>query len=254
MGSESPKNGTIVEPDFRPVAVAAATAFLILLALRGKAYYIAPIYPILIAAGAAGIDAWSTRISPRRPTKVLAVVAAVVALYGMIGLPFGLPVLAPVEMSAVSVQLGQTHRSNQGDVIPLPQDFADMLGWEDLATKTARVWRELPPADTANAIILGTNYGRAGALDLLGREQGLPPAISPVGSYWFFGPGNKRGDVAVVPAQNADELQKFYSECTEKARTSNPWGVSEEQSVRIYVCRGAKSSIQDLWPSFAGRN
>lgn len=240
--------------DYRSVAVATVTAFLILLVMRGKAYYIAPIYPILIAAGAAALDEFSVRISAKRPTKVLAVVAAIVALYGMIGLPFDLPLLAPVEMSAVSEQLGKTNRSNRGELMPLPQDYADMLGWSELATKTARVWSELPAADTANAVIIGTNYGRAGALDLLGREMGLPPAISATGSYWFFGPGTRSGDVAVVPADGVEDLQKFYRECTEKARTNNPWGVPEEQSVRIYVCRGALRSIQDVWPSLAGRN
>lgn len=251
-GSDPPKNGT--SPDFRPVAVATATAFVILLLMRGKAYYIAPIYPILIAAGAAAIDAFSMRVSPKRPTKVLAVVAAIVALYGMIGLPFGLPLLAPVEMSAVSRQLGQQQRNNQGVTIPLPQDYADMLGWEDLASRTARVWNALPPADTANAIVIGTNYGRAGALDLLGRELGLPPVISAAGSYWFFGPGTKTGAVAVVPANNIQDPLKFYAQCQEGARTNNPWGVEEEKSVRIYVCRGPKASIQQVWPSLAGQN
>ncbi|MEO7359609.1 MAG: glycosyltransferase family 39 protein [Gemmatimonadaceae bacterium] len=252
MGAEAQNKDT--PPDFRPVAFATATAFLILLLVRGKAYYIAPIYPILIAAGAAAIDEFAVRISPKRPTKVLAVVAAIVALYGMIGLPFGLPLLAPNEMSTVSRELGQQQRTNQRELIPLPQDYADMLGWPELAAKTARVWNALPPADTANAILIGTNYGRAGALDLIGRELGLPPAISAAGSYWFFGPGIKTGDVAVVPANNAEDLAPFYAECTERARTTNPWGVAEEQSVRIYVCRGAKASIQQVWPSLSGRN
>lgn len=240
--------------NYQPVAVAAGTAFLILLLMRGKAYYIAPIYPILMAGGAAGLDALSYTLSPKRPTKVLAVVAAIVALYGMISLPFGIPVLAPNEMSAVASGLGQKQYTNRGEPIALPQDYADMLGWQELATRTARVWNALPPADTANAILIGTNYGRAGALDLFGPELGLPPAISAAGSYWFFGPGTKTGDVAVAPANRADDLLKFYETCTERARTTNPWGVEEEQSVRIYVCRGAKGTIQQAWPSLSGRN
>ena len=241
-------------PDYRPVAVVAGTAFLILLAMRGKAYYVAPIYPVLAAGGAAALDRISVRIAPKRPTKVLAVVGAIVALYGLLGLPFGLPLLAPHEMSLVSAQLGKTNRNNQGEVIPLPQDYADMLGWPELAIATARVWRALPPADTANAILIGTNYGRAGALDLLGRELGLPPSISPVGSYWFFGPGTKSGAVAVVPTDDPASLKNFYSDCKSMATTYNPWGVAEERSVQVYVCRGARATIQEVWPSLAGRN
>ena len=173
-------------PDYRPIAVVTATAFLILFALRGKAYYIAPVYPVLVAAGAAGLDALSVRIAPSRPTKVLAVAAAAVALYGMVTLPFGLPLLAPPEMSQVSELLGAQNRSNTGDALSLPQDYADMLGWPELAQMTALVWHALPPSDTANAVLIGTNYGRAGALDLFGGELGLPSTISAAGVVLVF--------------------------------------------------------------------
>jgi len=250
----TPTSLTATTPNYRPIAVATATAFLILLFMRGKAYYIAPIYPILTAAGAAALDRIALRIAPKRPSKVLAVAAAMVALYGMVTLPFGLPLLVPAEMARVSEMLDARNESNVGEQLALPQDYADMLGWRELATMTATVWHALSPADTANAILVGTNYGRAGALDLYGPDLGLPPAISATGSYWFFGPGNKSGDVAVVPANDADDLKKFWRECTEAVRTTNPWGVPEEQTVHIYVCRGALRSIQDAWPTLAGQH
>ena len=246
-----PESGS---PDYRPLVVVTATAFLILLAMRGKAYYIAPIYPILTAAGAAALDRLSVRIAPARPTKVLAVAAAAVALYGMFTLPFGLPLLAPPDMAQVSELLGEPNKSNTGEALRLPQDYADMLGWPELANMTSLVWRALPPADTANAILIGTNYGRAGALDLFGPELGLPPAVSAAGSYWFLGPGTKSGSVAVVPTNDPDALKKYYSDCRPQAQTNNPWGVPEERSVQVYVCRGAKGTIQSVWPSLAGQN
>ncbi|MGV3709243.1 MAG: ArnT family glycosyltransferase [Gemmatimonas sp.] len=243
-----------LRPDYRPVAVIPASAFVILLVMRGKSYYIAPIYPILTAAGAAALDAFSARISPKRPSKVLAVAAAAVALYGMVTLPFGLPVLAPQEMLGVSRVLGQANKTNTGESIALPQDYADMLGWQRLVDVTARAWNSLPPADTADAVLIGTNYGRAGALDLLGPELGLPPSVSPAGSYWFWGPGKKSGAVAVIPTDDPEAIRKMYSECKLHGQTANPWGVAEEQSVQVYVCRGARMTIQDVWPSLAGRN
>jgi hypothetical protein len=241
-------------PDYRPIAVICGTAFLILFLMRGKSYYIAPVYPILTAAGAAALDAFSARISPKRPTKVLAVAAAAVALYGMLTLPFGLPVLAPQEMMSVSRVLGQANKTNTGESIALPQDYADMLGWQRLVDVTARAWNSLPPADTADAILIGTNYGRAGALDLLGEEQGLPHTVSPAGSYWFWGPGKKSGRVAVIPTDDPETIRKMYSECKLHGQTANPWGVAEEQSVQVYVCRGARTTIQEVWPGLAGRN
>ncbi|MEP6765762.1 MAG: glycosyltransferase family 39 protein [Gemmatimonadaceae bacterium] len=249
-------NFNAVACDWRPIAISTITPFVLLLIMRGKAYYIGPIYPILMAAGAAALNQYSHKLSPQRPTKVLAVAAAAVALFGMLTIPYGLPVLAPPDMQSFERAFGGKTgtTTNTGEEIALPQDYADMLGWTRLTETVARVWRTLPPTDTANAIIIATNYGRAGAIDLLGRSRGLPHAISPVGSYWFFGPGDKTGSTAVVVGDNPERLHRFYSEVTEVARTNNPWGVPEEQAVPIYVCRGAKRSIAEVWPSFAGQN
>lgn len=241
---------------WRPIAIATATAFLLLLFLHGKSYYIGPIYPMLVALGATAVDAWSVRISPKRPSKVLASVAAVVALYGMVTLPFGLPLLAPNEMVEYTRAIGGDFATvtNTGERLKLPQDYADMIGWDKLAETVAAVWSTLPPADAEKAVLIGTNYGRAGALDLLGRPLGLPPAISTAGTYWFFGPGDKRGDVAVVAADDDSALKQFFREVKEVARTNNPWGVTEEQTVRIFVCRDPVRSLAEIWPSFAGQN
>ena len=241
---------------WRPIAIATGTAFLLLLFMRGKAYYIGPIYPVLAAAGAAALDRLGERIAPRRPTKVLAVAAAAVALYGIASLPFGLPLLAPTEMVEFTKAVGgeSATRTNTGERLALPQDYADMIGWESLTQTVVRVWNSLPPSDRAQAVLIASNYGRAGALDLLGRSQGLPPAISPAGSYWFVGPGDKRGDVAGVVADNALKLHQVFREVTEVAQTNNPWGVAEEQRVKVYICRGAIRSLAEVWPSLAGQN
>jgi hypothetical protein len=228
----------------------------LLLLLRGKAYYIGPIYPVLAAAGAACLDRLGEVLAPKRPTKVLALVAAIVAVYGVATLPFGLPLLAPNDMARFGELLGPASATttNTSEELALPQDYADMLGWSAMVDTVARVWRDLPPADTAGAVLLATSYGRAGALDFLGRTRGLPPAISPAGSYWFFGPGDRRGSVMVVVANDAEPLRKFFGDITEVARTSNAWGVPEEQTVRVYVCRQPLQSLASAWPTLAGQN
>jgi hypothetical protein len=242
--------------DWRPIGIATSVAFLLLLALRGKSYYAGPIYPVLAAAGAAALDRISHTIAPRRPTKVLALAGAAVAVYGLATLPFGLPLLTPDQMVTISEAVAPrgANESNTGEQLSLPQDYADMTGWTEMVEAVARVWHQLPPADTANAVLIATNYGRAGALDFLGRKLGLPPVISPAGSYWFFGPGARRGDVAVIVADDAAPLRKFYAEVTEMARITNAWGVPEEQTVRVYVCRLPLHSLAEVWPTLAGQN
>ena len=83
-------------------------------------------------------------------------------------------------------------RTNTGEPGTLPQDYADMLGWEEQVAAVARVYHALPADQRARAVIVAGNYGEAGALDFYGPRYGLPPVVSAAGSYWFFGPGDRR--------------------------------------------------------------
>jgi hypothetical protein len=51
-----------------------------------------------------------------------------------------------------------------------------------------------------------------------------------------------------------EDLQKFYGTVTPAGRVLNDWGVPEEQDVSIYVGENPKATIQQVWPSLAGRN
>ena len=242
--------------DWRAPGIATSVAFLLVMAFRGKAYYIGPIYPVLAAAGTVCLDRIGALVAPKRPTKVLALAGAVIALYGLVTLPFGLPLLAPNDMVSVSELVAPrgANESNTGELLALPQDYADMTGWSAMVETVARAWRQLPAADTANAVIIATNYGRAGAIDFLGPKLGLPPAISPAGSYWFFGPGDRTATVALIVANDAAVLHTFYADVTEVARVDNAWGVPEEQTVRVFVCRQPLHTLREVWPTLAGQN
>jgi 4-amino-4-deoxy-L-arabinose transferase-like glycosyltransferase len=166
---------------YRIVGWTCVTIFLLLLIMRGKPYYVAPIYPALLAAGGVALEAASARA--RRVAVPLFVLLMLVA--GMAGLPFGLPIVPPEPMARYSAQLGLTSAitTNRGVVLPLPQDYADMLGWEAMVASVARHYHALPGEKRAQAVVVGSNYGEAGALDFYGPRYGLPRAVSTAGTY-----------------------------------------------------------------------
>jgi hypothetical protein len=43
------------------------------------------------------------------------------------------------------------------------------------------------------------------------------------------------------------DLQPLCGNVTEVARTSNPWGVEEEQEVPIHVCRDLRQAADVIW-------
>ncbi|MGI9079179.1 MAG: ArnT family glycosyltransferase [Gemmatimonadaceae bacterium] len=229
-------------------------AFLILLVLKGKPYYLGPVYPALFAAGGAAME----RIRhPRLRPAALWASAILIVSYGLLTLPIGLPILSPRgTMTAYTNAIGasEANRTNRGELEELPQDYADMLGWPEMVAAVAEVYRALPPEDRARAVIIAGNYGEAGAIDFYGPRLGLPNAISTAGTYWFFGPGSRPGEVAVTLGIEAADLESFFAEVTTARRFTYPGSVSEERNIPINVARRPYRTLQQLWPSLAGRN
>ena len=96
--------------------------------------------------------------------------------------------------------------------------------------------------------------GEAGALDFYGPGFGLPGVVSPVGSYWFFGPGERPGEVVVTLGVPADSLRRLFDSVETVASVGHPWAVEEEREVGINVGTGARATLQEIWPSLEGRN
>ncbi|HEU5049105.1 MAG TPA: glycosyltransferase family 39 protein [Gemmatimonadales bacterium] len=238
----------------RPVLIACAATFLLLLWLRGKAYYIGPVYPALLAAGAVQLEAVAT--GRRRLGAALwrGIPLVVILGFGAIAFPLAVPILPPAATARYAGAIGVTSTTNTGEPIALPQDYADMLGWEDQVAATKRAIDSLPARDRADLVVIGTNYGRAGAHDHLGAALGLPPAVAPMGSYWFFGPGPKPGRVALIIGGEREELTPFYRSVTPVARVTGEWRVPEERDVTLWIGRDPVRSLQEIWETFRGQN
>ena len=231
---------------FRPIAGAAITVLAILLLLHGKDYYFAAMHPLLIAAGAVALVGWSERRGWRWPVPAT---AAFLLVGGTVLLPLGAPILPRDALARYTAQLGMTRAvtTNRGTVLPLPQDFADMIGWEELASTTARVYHALPEADQRRAVVAGGNYGRAGALALFSARLGMPYPISRHGDFYNWGLPSRPVDILIITGGSVEEFQSVCEAVSEEARVLNPWGVDEEQDVPIILCRGLRRPLPELW-------
>jgi hypothetical protein len=240
---------------WRVVGLCCVIAFLIVMGLRGKAYYIGPIFPTLFAAGAVLAARLIARVNAPAPRYAAAIgTLALVGLWGPAVLPLSLPIYPPEETARFAAFTGRTPTTNRGVAIELPQDFADMLGWEEKVDRVAEVYHALPPHDRNDAVIIATNYGQAGAIDFYGPHLGLHGAHAPVGSYWFWGPGDKPGRVIIKVGGSDADLQGYCNTITLAARIDEPWAVPEERNLAIWVCRDPPATLQEVWPRFRGQN
>lgn len=225
-------------------------AFLIFLAammaLHAKMYYLAPVYPMMFAAGAVGIESATNRKrwNWARPALALAI-AAVSALY----LPLALPVLSVPSFLAYEHRMGiRPPRFEHNKPAVLPQIYADMFGWPEIAQRVAAFYRTLPPQEQRQTAIFANDYGEGGAIDFFGPRYGLPEAIGGHQNFWIWGPHNYTG-ASVIVLGESDE-RNMQQDCasysvigTAKVELSRP-----DEWEPIYYCRGFKWNLQTYWP------
>ncbi len=232
---------------FRAPAMACVTTFLLLGFMHGKPYYAGPVYPALMACGAV----WLEGLPRPELRRVFSWgIASLSALYFLLTFPLGLPVLPPGPMARYAARLGITAatQTNRGIQLPLPQDYADMLGWREKADAVALVYASLSHEEREQTVLYGRNYGQAGALDLYGRRMGLPPVVSLAGSFYLFGPGNRPGHVLILLGVEPDEMDDVRCASLEvAARVTNPWAVEEERDVPVLLCLDPSMTLQELW-------
>lgn len=232
---------------FRVLGWMYVAAFAVLVSQSSKAYYLAPAYPVLFAAGGTAIEAGLQRLRQGWLRPVLAGLCLLVVLIGgAIGLPVTLPIL-PVEsltryLQTLGIQPSAGERHEMGD---LPQHFADMHGWPEMVAEVARVYHSLPPEEQAKAGIFGQNYGEAGAIDILGRAHDLPPATSGHNNYFLWGP-QSTGDLWIVLGGDEEDNRQVCPRLEQAGTVRCDHCMPYEDDLPVWICRGV--DLQGLWP------
>ncbi|MEO6362063.1 MAG: glycosyltransferase family 39 protein [Caldimonas sp.] len=227
----------------RPLGVMfVAVLALLMLNDTSRASYLAPAFAPLFAAGACW---WEPRLSSRWRTVVIAglvVLGAAVA-------PLAMPTLPVDQYVRYAAALGEKPSTDEKkEVSDLPQFFADRFGWQAWADATTAAYLSLPEDERTQAVILTSNYGEAGAIDVL--TKGLPPAMSGHNNYWFWGPGTRRGDVviALLPSSSRADLERLF-EAVEVAGTIDCEHCMPYENHRpIFIGRHPRQTLATIWP------
>ena len=229
-------------------------AYLLLLAamiaLHGKDYYPADVYPYLFALGAVPIERWTQRARFLTRPAVLAMAAAA----GVWLLPFVLPVMSEAHFaqyrSRVLRSLGaQPAQSEHHAPSPLGQEYADMHGWPQLAHTVAEVYASLPAADRARVAIVASNYGEAAAIDFFGARYGLPPALSGHNQYFLWGTHGRSGDVLIDVGGDCGASAHLFRHAERAATFTAPYTMPYESDLPVMLCRGIKRPLATVWPA-----
>jgi len=155
---------------FRLLFWAYIFTMIIFVFLKAKAYYAIGLYPIFLAFGAVYLSkllqqGWKFSI------RYFAVAIILVFSYPLV--ETALPIYAPEKYAQFAQQNlpFSSHIWEDGKKYPISQDFADMLGWKELANKTDSVYNSL--ANKNNVLIICDNYGQAGAINYYTKINGV---------------------------------------------------------------------------------
>jgi hypothetical protein len=232
---------------FRWIGLTYVVLLAIMIHLFAKDYYVAPVYPVLFAAGAL---AWQDLFSgSRKSAWLLPAWCRVMVIVGAITLPMGIPVLPPYTWIRYTRALHMTSENTEtAKTGPLPQFYADRFGWQELVAEVARIYDSLSPADRAKVGIFCSNYGEAGAIDLFGPKYGLPPAISGHQNYYFWGPRGYSDEILIVVGESKSDVEKYCDSVEPVGEVDNPLAMPFENGP-IYLCRGGKVPLAAYWPN-----
>ncbi|HET9219687.1 MAG TPA: glycosyltransferase family 39 protein [Terriglobia bacterium] len=213
--------------------------------LKGKNYYVAPVYPMLFAAGGIAFESLPGRARQWMPLSY----ATAIVLAGAIMAPLSAPIL-PVEtylryQQASGIVPIQAENQETG---PLPQFFADEFGWEEMVKEAARVYNSLPAEERASTAIFANSYGQAGAIDYFGPKYGLPKAISNHQSYWLWGPREYTGDTVIVLGSDGTGDREHFESVEVAGRAQHPYSRRDEH-FDIFLCRKLNTGLRLLWPT-----
>jgi hypothetical protein len=215
------------------------------LALGAKVYYLAPIYPVLFAAGAASVE---SALGSFRPGLVAYPI--LLFLGGLAIAPEAFPLLPlPLFLKYESVLDFRGIKMEKHPEGRVPQHFADMLGWQNLVGTVGRAYAELPPPQRREATILTRDYGQAAAIDFFGPALHLPHAISGHNNYYLYGPGEASGKVVLAIGLSPALLRGEFRSIKPLAVYRDAYVLPDFNNLTIYECTQPIHSLATWWPA-----
>ncbi|MFT3932892.1 MAG: glycosyltransferase family 39 protein [Chitinophagaceae bacterium] len=234
---------------YRFIALGYVTVIVLLLLGHGKNYYALGAYPILFAFGAYHLEK-VTAIRMRAWRYVFIIFALAL---GYVFLPIALPLFEPAKLAAF---YEKKHTARTGALKwedlknhPLPQDFADMLSWQEMSKKMATAYHALDSNEKKHTLVFCDNYGQAGAVNYYRHQYNMPEAYSVNASFLYWMPEPIEFDNIVLLTDDANEMQhdfiKNFKSATLSDSVTSPLAV--EKGDLIIILKGANDKFKQFF-------
>jgi hypothetical protein len=231
---------------FRFLGLVVISVIITLMLLHGKSYYTQGIFPFLIAAGAVS---WGNMLRKVWSRVFLLLVLIVLTLPI---LPIGIPIFKTEKLVSYFRNIANNYgmdfvcRFEDNSIHSLPQDYADMLGWEELAKIADKAWQMIP--DKSASFIYCENYGQAGAITIIGKKYGLPEAVCFSESFRYWIPEKFDPDITSMVYINdemGDDVRQLFGKIAKIGSISNT--DARELGTTVWLCEDPVDSFNKFW-------
>lgn len=221
---------------YRMIAFMYLVPLVILFAAKGRHYYVAPAYPMLLSMGAVVAERWLGRLPRWSRITIESVYFTAFAVISA----FVCALLLPLATGGPLKQYALRHS----------YDLREEIGWDELVHTVAQIRDSLPPDERAHLGITTGNYGEYGAIDVLGRAYGLPEPIGTTNSEWLRGYPSPAPTTLIVLGLTPNQANSIFTNCRLAGSNGNSEGVQNEESQYhpdIFVCGPPRIPWAELW-------
>ncbi len=206
---------------------------------KGRFYYLAAAYPMLLAMGATAGEHWVTSMKQGWRWAVEGVFFPALVACGL----FFAAIIIPFASGGRLKEFALKHNG----------DLREEIGWDDLVRAVAGVRDGLTAEERQSYGVLVGNYGEAGAIEILGPAYHLPPPITVTNSGWYRGYPTPAPTTLIVMGWSQKDRDEAFTGCRLAGHNGNSLGVKNEESQDhpdIFVCGGPKKSWAEFWDHY----
>jgi len=226
-------------PRYRMLAWMYVIPFALFVVSKGRFYYLAAAYPMLLAMGAVVGERWVGSMSRGKRRAVEAVFFILLVASGL----FFAAILVPIASSGPL----------RNFALKINGDLREEFGWDEMVRTVAGIRDSLPPEQRSNFGIFVGNYGEQGAIEFLGQAYHLPPPISATNSAWLRGYPEPSPTTLIVLGFPQSSVERMFTGCRLAGHNGNSEGVQNEESEDhpdIFVCGPPQMPWPELWKKY----
>lgn len=230
--------------EYRWIILTYLFTILVFSCFKAKDYYALGLYPVLLAFGAV----YLAKVLAKKYvlTGLLFTFTIGSFIYVM---PLIMPVYSPNEIIAHHKRFERVGalRWEDGKNHALPQDYADMQGWKELAKLTDMAYAKVK--DKSTVLVRADNYGQAGAINYYSKYKNINAVSYNADYLYWFKIDTPIKDLIMISGANDEDPQRkreqrFFEKITKIGEIKTPY--AREKGAGVFLLEGASTEVTGI--------